>query len=456
MLKTNTLIALLILSTLGVTLNTAYAQNERIWIPGWKATEPFNTPRAGSAIVEANGIIYAIGGIDGTNFLASSEYSRIQESGHLDIWTNTSSLTQPRGFFGAIAYNGYLYAVGGGNGPSGHNLLRSVERAKILKNGSLGPWTLEKTTLNLPRRCVKLILFNKRIYAFGGFGGTLLNSIESAPILDNGHIGQWQIEENTLTLPRYVHAGKKTANSIIVTGGHNENQGEGLNNVEWASVNSESDFQWRETHPLLKGRYGHNALVLGDFIYVLGGLEKINYLRSIEKSRIDPGTGEPDKWQYTNPLSVALANFGVISYNDYIYILGGTNQDGYYNNVEFTSVNARGDLGFWGNKKQAGEFERWESPKRTASSKITLDNHGIVIESVLAGSYAYLYVETANGKEWVAGPEGHYPINTEVEYSTGIMMHNFHSDTLNKTFNAIRFVSKINLLSSGHIMQHSH
>ncbi len=439
------LLTLLFLTSTGQTL----AQNERIWIPGWQATEALTTPRAGSAVVQANGIIYAIGGIDGKTFLDSSEFSRIEPSGHLTAWTLSSELTQPRGFFGAIAHNGFIYAIGGGNGPSGHNLLSSVERAEILADGSLGPWIVEKTTLNLPRRCVKVMLINNRIYAFGGFAGTLLDSIESAPILADGHLGPWRIETNTLTLPRYVHAGKKSEKSIIVTGGHNEHQGAGLNSVEWAELNGNTTtLTWQTSSNLITGRYGHNAVILGEHIYAIGGLERINYLRSIEKSKLDPNTGKPGEWKMTNPLSVALANFGVITHNNFIYIIGGTNQDGYYNHVELTSVNARGDIGFWGNKKQASQYERWESPKREASVAITLANHGIVVESIIAGSYAYLYVETPNGKEWIAGEAGQYPMNSQVEYSDGVMMKNFTSATLNKTFESIRFVSKINRLSS--------
>ena len=444
-----------LLSTL-VSPTLVVAQNERIWIPGWRATESLSTPRAGSAILEVNGVIYAIGGIDGKDFLATTEYSRIQDNGHLSPWQPSSALTQPRGFFDAVAHNGYIYAVGGGNGPSGHNLLRDIERAKILQDGSLGPWQREKNTLNLPRRCVKLILHNQRIYAFGGFGGSLLDTIESAPILEDGQLGTWRVESNTLQLPRYVHAGKKNQNAIIVAGGHKENQGAGLKEVEWASLNSDT-FTWQPGPSLNTGRYGHNAITLGNYMYVLGGLEKINYLRSIEKAPIDPTSGEPGSWLVTNPLSVALANFGVITYKDTIYILGGTNQDGYYNNVEFTSINQRGDVGFWGNKKQAGAYERWEKPQRQATRELSLEHYGVVIEAIDAGGYAYLHVEGIHGSEWLAAPAGHYPINTEVEYSTGIMMHRFHSDTLNRTFEKIRFISKINTLSSGHgNVGHSH
>lgn len=445
MLLTTSFSRIFLISFLLFSSTATAATDVRIWIPGWLATESLATKRASAAVVEHNGVIYAIGGIDGRDFLASSEFSQIQPSGQLAKWQAGSSLNEPRGFFDAVAYNGYIYVVGGGNGPSGHNLLRSIERAAILADGSLGPWEIEPTQLNLPRRCVKLVLVGKRIYAFGGFGGTLLDSIESAEIQDNGHLGPWRIEANTLTMPRYVHAGKKTEHAIIITGGHPAQGGEGLTSVEWAKLDKNApSLSWQATHSLNTGRYGHSAIQLGDFVYVLGGLERMNYIRSIEKSQVDTQSGEPRPWQETNPLSVALANFGIVTYKNFVYVIGGTNQDGYYNNVEFTSANARGDLGFWGNKQQARDYESWENPMRGTANASPLALQGVVKESLAAGSYVYLRVANANGEEWIAAETGDYALNSYIEYDTGIMMHNFHSQVLKRDFAQIRFVSKVN------------
>ena len=82
-------------------------------------------------MIEVNGVIHVIGGIDGVDFLRSTEYSRIRPDGSLAPWQPSSPLNEPRGFFDAAVSNDYVYVAGGGNGPSGHNLLSSVERARI-------------------------------------------------------------------------------------------------------------------------------------------------------------------------------------------------------------------------------------------------------------------------------------------------------------------------------------
>ena len=167
----------------------------KIWIPGWQTSSPMSTARAGSAVLEHNGTIYAIGGIDGRNFLATVEFAKISSDGSLSAWQTTAPLNEPRGFFDAVIHDGFIYVVGGGNGPAGHNLLRSVERAKINSDGSLDAWRPLEAQLNMPRRCVKLAVVKNRLYAFGGFGGTLLDTIESAEIQSGGKMSAWRIED---------------------------------------------------------------------------------------------------------------------------------------------------------------------------------------------------------------------------------------------------------------------
>jgi len=216
--------------------NPGYAQNERIWIPGWQETHPLTTARAGAAVVNEGNHIYVIGGIDGSHFLRSVEQTQLKDNGSIETWSRSEPLNVARGFFAAAVHNGFIYAVGGGNGPSGHNLLRSVERAKLLANGQLGPWQTSPSNMNIPRRCTKVVIFNNRIYAFGGFGGTLLDTIESAAINADGSLGAWRIENKKHVLPRYVHSVKKTTKALFVLGGHNEKQGTGLSDITWSPI----------------------------------------------------------------------------------------------------------------------------------------------------------------------------------------------------------------------------
>lgn len=423
-----------------VASHPALAQNEKVWIPGWKTTTAMSAPRAGAAVIENNGVIYAFGGIDGKSFLNNGEFARIQKDGMLSAWQPLPHMNEARGFFDGIIHRGYIYAVGGGNGPAGHNLLRSVERAEIKSDGSLAPWTQEKQTLNLPRRCVKLFVVGDRIYASGGFGGTLLNTIESAPIQADGSLGPWQIEKNTHTAPRYVHAAKSIGDVVLAVGGHNDKEGVGLPLVEIARIENNNLGNWQVSTPLHQGRYGLSLAHYGEFVYALGGLGGADFLRSVEKAKLN-ADGTINSWENTNPLSSARANFGVVITKENIYIIGGTNQVGYFNSVDVAGFNARGDFGFWGTKQEGKAYEHEQTRSPIAISQLTKDNVGTVLEVINADRYVYLRINSDKGEEWIAAAAAAFSVGQTISFSDGVMMSNFQSKTLNRTFESIRFVS---------------
>src|SRR3569832_1921326 len=119
----------------------------------WQSTSPMNTARGGAGVVEVDGRLYVIGGVDGIRFMNTNKYNTIQGDGSLSPWQKASTLNEERGFFGVAAHKGYLYAVGGGNGPNGHNLLRCVVRAAETPNNKQDPKRREASQLILPRRC---------------------------------------------------------------------------------------------------------------------------------------------------------------------------------------------------------------------------------------------------------------------------------------------------------------
>lgn len=408
------------------------------WIAGWQDTAPLTTARAGAAAVEANGVLYIIGGIDGRRFLSSAEYSRIQADGALAAWRPAAPMREARGFFSAVVYNGFVYAVGGGNGPNGSNLLRSVERARILPDGRLGPWQKEKQTLNYPRRCARLVVSNGYLYAVGGFSGVLLDSMERAAILPDGRLGKWTLEANTLTMPRYVHAVAQSDSAAYLIGGHAQSQGTAQTEVEWAAFAGGAPLQWRSAPPLATGRYGLSAAAHGGYLYALGGISNLVFTDSIEKSRLGDG-GEPHAWQATTALPSPLADFGVAVYKDWIYLLGGTNSAGYYNTVSYATFNETGNIGFRGEVSQANAG-REPSPPQTA---VTLPREGAIAEVIDTAMYTYLRVAIPDGEEWLAVARGEFAAGARIRYSEGVLMRNFHSKALRRHFPVIRFAGRV-------------
>jgi hypothetical protein len=112
------------------------------WVAAWQAAPPLMEARSGAGIAASGNRLYIAGGVSiEKGFLKSVEWTAREPNGRLEPWRPASPLAIPRGFLTLVAADGYLYAIGGANDRNGRNLLNSVERARILEDGSLSPWT---------------------------------------------------------------------------------------------------------------------------------------------------------------------------------------------------------------------------------------------------------------------------------------------------------------------------
>ncbi|QQG65485.1 DNA-binding protein [Desulfobulbus oligotrophicus] len=64
---------------------------------------------------------------------------------------------------------------------------------------------------------------------------------------------------------------------------------------------------------------------------------------------------------------------------------------------------------------------------------------GTVLETMNSNGYTYVYLDTKEGKTWVAVPETSVTTGESIACMPGIPMHNFTSNTLNRTFETIIF-----------------
>ena len=64
---------------------------------------------------------------------------------------------------------------------------------------------------------------------------------------------------------------------------------------------------------------------------------------------------------------------------------------------------------------------------------------GTVVETMNSGGYTYACVKNGDQKQWVAMPESEVKVGQEVTVAPGMVMHNFSSKTLNRSFESIIF-----------------
>ncbi len=103
-------------------------------IGGFVTTSSFTAARYGHSTVAYNGYLYVIGGFDGTTYYATVQYAPILADGTVGAWTATTSFATARYTHTSVVYNGYLYVIGGNhgisdtacNGTAAHNIEVSI------------------------------------------------------------------------------------------------------------------------------------------------------------------------------------------------------------------------------------------------------------------------------------------------------------------------------------------
>jgi hypothetical protein len=68
---------------------------------------------------------------------------------------------------------------------------------------------------------------------------------------------------------------------------------------------------------------------------------------------------------------------------------------------------------------------------------------GEVVETMNSGGYTYVCVKTGEGDVWAAGPETPVKVGDVVSMPAGTRMEDFTSEKLNRSFDAVYFVSEI-------------
>lgn len=66
---------------------------------------------------------------------------------------------------------------------------------------------------------------------------------------------------------------------------------------------------------------------------------------------------------------------------------------------------------------------------------------GTVVETMRSGGYTYAKIDRGGSQVWAAGPETALAVGAKIAKVNGMLMTAFHSDTLNRTFDEIYFVS---------------
>jgi hypothetical protein len=100
------------------------------------------------------------------------------------------------------------------------------------------------------------------------------------------------------------------------------------------------------------------------------------------------------------------------------------------------------------NSQQAGEtppgaLSATEQPAEKGSSTT-----GKVVETMNSGRYTYVQIDTGDKKIWAAAPQFRVKLGDAVIVPNGMAMVNYHSQTLDRTFDRVYFVPSVTVMGA--------
>jgi N-acetylneuraminic acid mutarotase len=279
-------------------------------------------------------------------------------SGTCGGWCTTSAYALPaaRSSLSLVAYNGFLYALGGedsgcttaaGTGDSG--ICKTVYIAKLGANGEPQLWSptsTDKTTwsywyrdadLTTPRSMITAVAYNNRLYLMGGktsSGGTVsvANSAQVTDITATGRLGSWSSQTN-LPVANYGYGAQVYNDRIYLIGGASSVGGAPLSTVYYNKISSSGTLNsWVQTSSLTGGRMtegGNFTSSWGGYIYLSGGCAAVNasgYCTSMasdtQLASINTD-GSLDTWGTDAAVADGRMGHNVVAWQNFIYEIGG-------------------------------------------------------------------------------------------------------------------------------------
>ncbi len=279
-------------------------------------------------------------------------------SGACSGWCTSSQykLPSPRGKFSLVAYNGFLYAIGGedsscttGNGTGDNGICKTVYVAKIGANGEPQLWHpsdsnksnwdywYRDTDLSSPRSGIKAVAYNNRIYLMGGItssGGvsSVVNSTQIADLTPDGRLGSWSSSTN-LPYNAYGYSALTYNDRLYLIGGASSIGGSPLTGVYYNKINSDGTLNsWEQTTSLSTARMsngGDFATAWGAYVYVSGGCSATNgsgycttILDSTQLASIN-SDGTLDEWNTNASVSDTRTGHSIVAWRNRLYEVGG-------------------------------------------------------------------------------------------------------------------------------------
>ena len=331
-----------------------------------------------------NGIVSISYGAGGTNARDTVSWSQFDVgdgtltspnpgSGACSGWCTNSSYDLPevRAHSSIVAYNGFLYAMGGVNNSDTRQ--DTVYVASLGVNGEpqlwhptstdKGDWDYwyEDTALSTIRAHSSAVAYNNRMYLIGGIGASApVSTVQVADILPDGRLGSWS-SETSLSSNLYGMSAQVYNDRLYVIGGAVTVGGAPTNAVYYNKIDSDGGLNsWVQTSSFTTGRIawgGNFSVIWGGYIYISSGCGAVNgsgYCTTVQgdaQVASINADGSLDVWNDMGGLSNSRIGYNLIAWRDHIYAIGGCSAQNATTgecssvmpNIDYGEVNQDGD-----------------------------------------------------------------------------------------------------------------
>jgi N-acetylneuraminic acid mutarotase len=267
--------------------------------------------------------------------------------GNTEPWsTSINALPLARGNHTSVTYNGYVYVMGGYGG----GINNTVYYAQLNSDGSVGMWNTSANVLPQPVAMATSVVYNGYVYVMGGRDGSnnYINTVYYAQLNSDGTVGTWNTSANAL--PQVDAAATSvTYNGYVYVMSGNA-AGTDLDTVYYAQLNSNGSVgTWNTSANVLPQAMHYAASVTyNGYVYFMGGYNNSGTQNTVYYAQLN-SNGSVGTWNTSaNVLPSATDNATAVVNNGYVYIMGGENSSGALNNaVYYTKLNSDGTVGAW-------------------------------------------------------------------------------------------------------------
>ena len=262
---------------------------------------------------------------------------------------------------GAVIGQTYIYA----GGSDGKTAQTTTYISHTVGLGNLDKWS-EGPALPEARSAAASVVVGNTLYLIGGFGpdGKPTTTTYSLTVNNDGTLGQWTAADKlALPEPRAGATAVPVSDGIVVMGG---TDGTTATKSVWKSQQSTTTppvlGAWVAQSPLVEANTGGAAAHVGDWIFVLGGVnDKGQTVATVQEGKVGGGADatatDPNvlgTWRYSaqTNLPSPRANSASFVSNGSIYMIGGSDGSAPITDSRWATPDANGVISGWNHLPQ--------------------------------------------------------------------------------------------------------